>query len=446
MSEKQKKTIGRFEKVDLPALNLFALDAKIDTGADNSAIHCHNIIVDEALNRVTFNLLDPSHPDYNETSLTLPVHRKRWVKSSNGMREYRVYIKTTIEVMGEVYEAELSLTDRSSMNFPMLLGRKFLHNRFLVDVSKSGNSSDGGVRLGILSLGSELYSTRRLYEEAKKRGWSVEVVDYLRCATAMQRDELSIMYNGRELNDFDAIVPRIGASRTFYGTAIVRQFELMNTFSVNSSLAISRSRDKLRAHQILAKHGVDMPRTVFAAKVEDVDTIIDAVGGEPLIIKLIEGTQGVGVVLADTRKAAKSVLEAFYGLKVNLLLQEFIAEAKGADIRAFVVDGQVVAAMKRQGAEGDFRSNMHRGGYAQNIKLTRDEKALAVKAAKVMGLDVAGVDMLQSERGPLIMEVNSSPGLEGIEKATDVNVAEKIMDFIAKGLQATTPKKDRIGT
>lgn len=434
-----KKTVGRFEKINLPQLELFALDAKIDTGADGSALHCHDITINEADDEVSFCLLDPSHPDYNEKRITLPVARKRWVKSSNGMREQRVYVQTEIELLGEHYSIELSLTNRSTMRFPMLLGRKFLHNRFIVDVSKVAGEVEGeNVKIGILSLGPELYSTRRLYEEAKKRGWDAEVINYLNCATTMEQGRLSVSYKGRDISDLDAVIPRIGASRTFFGTAVVRQFELMGVFCANASIAISRSRDKLRSHQILAKHGVNMPRTLFAAKVEDVDDIIKAVGGTPLIIKMIEGTQGVGVVLAETHKAAKSVLEAFYGLKVNLLLQEFIEEAGGADIRAFVVDGKVVAAMKRQGAEGDFRSNIHRGGSAIPIKLSRAERELALKAARVMGLTVAGVDMLQSSRGPLIMEVNSSPGLEGIETTTGVNVAAKIMDLIAKDLGSTT--------
>jgi ribosomal protein S6--L-glutamate ligase len=299
--------------------------------------------------------------------------------------------------------------------------------------------------VAILSLGPELYSTKRLYEAAKAKGWDVEVINYLHCYATIEKDNLSIHYNGRNLNDVDAIIPRIGASRTFFGTAVVRQFELMNAMSVNSSLAISRSRDKLRSHQILAKHGLNMPRTIYASKVGDVDDLIQSIGGAPLIIKMLEGTQGVGVVLAETHKAAKSVLEAFYGLKVNLLVQEFIEEAKGADIRAFVVGGKVVGAMKRQGAEGDFRSNIHRGGSAQAIKLSKEERNLAVQAAKVMGLDVAGVDMLQSERGPLLMEVNSSPGLEGIENFTGIDIAGKIMDFIEKQMQTKSTKKDTIG-
>lgn len=440
-----KKTIGRYEKVDLPLLELFSLDAKVDTGADNNAIHCHQIEISKDEKEVSFQLLDPAHPDYNDKEFNMPIHRMRWVKSSNGERERRVYIKTEIIVMGESYEVEISLTDRSSMSFPMLLGRKFLQNRFLVDVSKQSSVQGDNFKVAILSLGPDLYSTRRLYEAAKARGWDVEVVNYLHCYANIEQGNLTVNYNGRSLGDVDVIIPRIGASRTFFGTAVVRQFELMNIMSVNSSLAITRSRDKLRSHQILAKHGLNMPKTIYATKVGDVDDLIRNIGGTPLIIKMLEGTQGVGVVLAETHKAAKSVLEAFYGMKVNLLVQEFIAEAKGADIRAFVVGGKVVGAMKRQGVEGDFRSNIHRGGTAQSIKLSRAEKNLAIQAAKVMGLDVAGVDMLQSDRGPLLMEVNSSPGLEGIETFTGIDIAGKIMDFIEQQMGSTRRKKDTIG-
>lgn len=442
---KSKATIGRFEKVSLPELGLAMLDAKVDTGADRSSIHCHNIEVDKKKRVVSFNLLDPSHPDYNEKKFTLPLHSMRWVKSSNGTKEYRVYVKTKIEMMGKEYPIELSLADRTAMSFPMLLGRKFLHNRFLVDVSKKGAINGNNIKVAILSLGAELYSTKRLYEAAKQRGWDVEIINYLKCYTTIENNNLKIYYKGRELNDIDVIIPRIGASKTFFGTAIVRQFELMNTLAINSSLAITRSRDKLRSHQIMAKNGINMPKTVYATKVDDVDSIIKIIGGAPLIVKVLEGTQGVGVVLAETQKAAKSVLEAFYGMSVNLLVQEFIEEAKGADIRAFVVGGKVVGAMKRQGAEGDFRSNIHRGGLAQAIKLTAEEKNMAIHAAKVMGLNIAGVDMLQSKRGPLLMEVNSSPGLEGIETFTKIDIAGKIMDFVSQELQKTLRKKDRVG-
>jgi ribosomal protein S6--L-glutamate ligase len=441
----EKKTVGRFEKIDLPDLELFNLDAKIDTGADTSSLHCSCIEVNETTKTVRFNLLDETHPDYDKKNIEMPVKRMKWVKSSNGQKEYRVYIQTKIVILDTTYNIELSLADRSKMSSPMLIGRRFLHNRFLVDVSKIGSENGKSIKLAILSKGPNLYSTKRLYEAAKQKGWEVEVINYVKCNTTIENENLKIFYNDRELTEIDAIIPRIGASYTFFGAAIVRQFELMDVFSANSSISITRARDKLRCHQILAKHGVGMPKTVFATKVEDVSTIIEQVGGAPLIIKMLEGTQGVGVVLSETKKAAQSVLEAFYGLKVNLLVQEFIEEAKGADLRAFVIDGKVVAAIKRQGLESDFRSNIHRGGSAKQIKLSKEERDLAVKAAKVMGLGIAGVDMLQSARGPLVMEVNASPGLEGIEKATGIDIAGKIMDYIEKQLQKTKRMTDKVG-
>jgi ribosomal protein S6--L-glutamate ligase len=257
------------------------------------------------------------------------------------------------------------------------------------------------------------------------------------------KGSLKIIYKGEVLPTPDAIIPRIGASRTFYGTAMVRHFEVMNVFSVAGNLAIARSRDKLRSLQILSKYSVDMPRTVFASNKASAKDVIKLSGGTPLVLKILEGTQGVGVVLVETQKAAQSVLDAFYGMEVNLLVQEFIKEAGGADIRAFVVNGEVVGAMKRQGAEGDFRSNLHQGGSATAYKLSRKEKSTALAAAKAMGLGVCGVDMIPSDRGPLVMEVNSSPGLEGIEKATDVDIAGKIMDYIEHSISPLPDNKKR---
>ena len=242
----------------------------------------------------------------------------------------------------------------------------------------------------------------------------------------------TVRYHGEELPTYDAIIPRIGASVTFYGTAVARQFEMMGTFNVNESVAISRSRDKLRSMQLLSRKGIGMPRTGFACKADNIKDLIRNVGGAPVVIKLLEGTQGIGVVLADTAKAAESIIEAFMGLKANILVQEFIEEAGGADIRCLVIGGRVVAAMKRQGAEGEFRSNLHRGGSAEVVKLTKEERATAVNAAKVMGLNVCGVDLLRAKNGPMVMEVNSSPGLEGIEKATGLDIAAMVFEFIEK--------------
>ena len=296
------------------------------------------------------------------------------------------------------------------------------------------------MKIAILSQDSNLYSTRRLKEAGEAQGHDIRVINYLRCYMNITSHRPEVVYNGKPLEDFDAIIPRIGASRTFYGTAVVRQFEVMGVFATNESQAISRSRDKLRCLQILAREGVGLPVTGFAHATQDIDGLIETVGGAPLVIKLLEGTQGIGVVLAETYQAAKSVIEAFRGLDANILVQEYIKEAQGADLRCFVVGGKVIAAMKRQGAEGEFRSNLHRGGQATTIKLTPEERSTAIRAAKAMGLRVAGVDLLRSNHGPVVMEVNSSPGLEGIEKVTEINVAGKIIEYIAKN---ATPGKNR---
>jgi ribosomal protein S6--L-glutamate ligase len=305
------------------------------------------------------------------------------------------------------------------------------------------------MKVYILSRDESLYSTQSLFNAALKKGWDVRIIDFLKCSIEIMKGELKINYLGEELDVPDAIIPRIGASRTFYGAAMVRHFEMMGAFSTSGNLAITRSRDKLRSLQVLSKFSVDMPKTVFASNESSAQDVIDLIGGAPLVLKILEGTQGVGVVLVDSVKAAKSVLDAFYGMEVNLLVQEFIEEAGGADIRAFVVGGKVVAAMKRQGAEGDFRSNLHQGGSASIYKLTRKEKSTAIAAAKAMGLGVCGVDMIQSSRGPLVMEVNSSPGLEGIETTTELDIAGNIMDFIEVSVQEKKLKKkikkDNIG-
>ena len=285
------------------------------------------------------------------------------------------------------------------------------------------------MKIAILSRNKDLYSTRRLVEAGQQAGHEVHVIDTLRCYMSMASLKPEIHYRGRVLEGYDAVIPRIGASITFYGTAVLRQLEMMGVFPINESVAITRSRDKLRSLQLLARKGIGMPVTGFANAPDDIPDLINMVGGAPLVIKLLEGTQGIGVVLAETRQAAESVIEAFMGLSANIMVQEYIKEAGGADIRCFVVDGKVVAAMKRQANEGEFRSNLHRGGTASLIRITPEERATAVRAAQVMGLNVAGVDILRSERGPLVMEVNSSPGLEGIEGATGKDVAAMIIKF-----------------
>jgi len=288
------------------------------------------------------------------------------------------------------------------------------------------------MKIAILSTNRNLYSTRRLVEAGEERGHEMPVINHKRCYMNITSHKPSIHLNGEPITGVDAVIPRIGASISFYGTAVVRQFEMMGVYSVNESVAITRSRDKLRALQLLSRKGIGLPVTGFANSPDDTQDLINIAGGAPVVIKLLEGTQGVGVVLAETRKAAESVIEAFRGLKANFMVQEYISEAGGADIRCLVIGDKVVAAMKRQGKEGEFRSNLHRGGTASLTKITPEERSTAVRSARAMGLNVAGVDLLRSNHGPVVMEVNSSPGLEGIENATKKDIAGMIIEFIEK--------------
>jgi ribosomal protein S6--L-glutamate ligase len=300
------------------------------------------------------------------------------------------------------------------------------------------------MNIAILSTGPKLYSTMRLKEAGEKRGHRVEIIDHMKCVLYIEKKNPIVLYQSRKLDYFDAVIPRIGASVTFYGAAVVRQFEMMKVFTAVESQALIRSRDKLRSLQILSRAGLGIPKTIFMDYSKETEGIIEAVGGAPVVIKLLEGTQGLGVVLAENKKAAQSVIEAFHGLKTRIIVQEFIKESKGADIRAFVVDGEVVGAMRRQAKEGEFRSNLHRGGTATIVKLNRHEKHAAIIASKKMGLGVAGVDMLPSKRGPLIVEVNSSPGLEGIEGATKIDIAGRIIQYLEKNAGKRKIQKDKI--
>jgi ribosomal protein S6--L-glutamate ligase len=297
------------------------------------------------------------------------------------------------------------------------------------------------MKIAILSRRHDLYSTRRLAEAAKLRGHQADVIDTLRCYMNVTSVSPTIHYKGKELPDYDAVIPRVGASVTFYGAAVVRQLKMMGVFTVNDSIAITRARDKLRCLQLLSKKGIGLPITGFAHSLDEIEDLIKMVGGPPLVIKFLEGTQGIGVILVETAKAARSMIEAFLGLKVNILVQEYIKEAGGADIRCFVVGNNVVAAMKRQAKSSEeFRSNLHRGGTATPIKITEEEREMAINAARIIGLNVAGVDIVRSDRGPLIIEINASPGLEGIEKTTGTDVAGKIIELIEDSIKS---EKDR---
>jgi ribosomal protein S6--L-glutamate ligase len=291
------------------------------------------------------------------------------------------------------------------------------------------------MKIAILSRKHSLYSTRRLVEAAHERGHSADVIDTLRCYMNISSSSPNVHYKGAVLKTYDAVIPRVGASVTFYGAALIRQLEMMGVFCVNDSVAITRARDKLRSLQILSKKGIGMPITGFAHSMAEIEDLIRMVGGPPLVIKFLEGTQGIGVILVETTSAARSVLEAFLGLKVNIMVQEFIREANGSDLRCFVVGGKVVAAMQRKAKSSEeFRSNLHRGGTAEPVQLTEEERKMAVRAAHIIGLNVAGIDLIRSNRGPLIMEVNASPGLEGIERTTGVNVAGEIIKFIEESM------------
>ncbi|MBX2962565.1 MAG: 30S ribosomal protein S6--L-glutamate ligase [Cyclobacteriaceae bacterium] len=301
------------------------------------------------------------------------------------------------------------------------------------------------MKIAILSRDAKLYSTNRIKEAGEKRGHHVEIIDHMKCVLFIEKKNPMVLYQGRRLDYFDAVIPRIGASVTFYGAAVVRQFEMMKVFTAIESQALIRSRDKLRSLQILSRAGLGLPKTIFMDYSRDTEGIIEAVGGAPVVIKLLEGTQGLGVVLAENKKAAQSVIEAFHGIHARIIVQEFVKESKGIDIRAFVVDGEVVGAMRREATrDGEFRSNLHRGGKATVVKLSRAEKSAAVAAARKMGLGIAGVDMLPSKRGPLIIEVNSSPGLEGIEGATKIDIAGKIISYLEKNAKKNKIQKDKI--
>lgn len=292
------------------------------------------------------------------------------------------------------------------------------------------------MKIVILSRNPDLYSTKRLVEAGEKRGHEMLILNHLKCTLSIEKNRADVFYRGAKITNVQAVIPRIGASATFYGAAVVRQFEMMKVFTAVESQALVRSRDKLRSLQLLSRAGIGMPKTVFASTTKYIDKLIEQAGGVPVVVKLLEGTQGVGVILAETQASAKSVIEAFLGVKVHLLVQEFVKEAKGADIRVFVVDGEIVGAMRRQGVKGDFRSNLHRGGTATALELSDEERSIAIRSAQKLGLGIAGVDMLQSNRGPLVLEVNSSPGLEGIEKATGVDIASKICEYVERSVSA----------
>lgn len=439
---------GWEEWIGLPDLGLPAIKAKIDTGARTSALHAHNIEVFGPANKpkVRFNVYPVAGKDTVMITCSAPIVDQREVTSSNGESERRYVIETKLDVAGQSWPIEVTLTDRSSMTSRMLLGRQALADHITIMASEKRLQPELGydvyhsaamrkaapkraLRIAVLSRENN-YSTRRLVEVGEERGHTVEVIDTTRCYMAINAMAPEVHYDGKRLPRYDAVIPRIGATITSYGTAVIRQFETTGTYCVNGSAGITASRDKLHAHQILASKKIGMPSTAFAASPRDTANILGLVGSAPVIVKLLESTQGKGVVLAETKKAAESVIDAFRGLRANFLVQDFVKEAAGEDIRCLVIDGKVVASMKRTGAEGDFRSNLHRGGSAKSVRITKEERETAVRAARAFGLGTSGVDLLRSSTGPKVLEVNSSPGFEGIEKATGKDIVGMVYDLV----------------
>ena len=450
--------VGWEEWLSLPELGLPALKAKVDTGAKTSALHAFDIEpFGRTRPRVRFMVQPiPARPDL-VIACSADIVDQREVTSSNGESEMRYVIETNVKMGDEMWPIEVTLTNRTNMSYHMLLGRQALGDRLTVapsdrfcqpelsyDVYASARVREAApkraLRIAVLSR-EDNYSTRRLVEEGEKRGHGVEIIDTSRCYMAINATSPEVYYDGKRLPRFDVVIPRIGASITSYGTAITRQFETLGTYCVNGAEGIASSRDKLYAHQLLARARIGMPTTAFAASPKDTSNLIGLVGTAPLIVKLLESTQGKGVVLAETKKAAESVIDAFRGLKASFLVQDFVQEAAGEDIRCLVIGGRVVAAMKRTGADGDFRSNLHRGGSAKVVRITKQERDVAVRAARTFGLGIAGVDLLRSSDGPKVLEVNSSPGLEGIETATGKNIASLLYDSIEKRVRPVPIRK-----
>ena len=454
-SNEPKIVIGSDEWCAFPTLNIPAIKARVDSGAKTSSLHAVNI---QPFSRngepwVTFEV----HPLQDNRKVMVhceaQVIDQRVIKSSNGDREKRIVIRVPLQLAEQQWDVELTLTNRDSMGYRMLLGREAMHGRVLVDPSglclqgepleqlnklyQTPLTRPSGLKIGLLASNPDLYSNRRIIEAAESRGHEIQFFNIKNCYMKLDATKPEIHYRGGTvLNDLDAVIPRIRPSMTFYACTLLRQFESLGIYCLNNSDAIAQSRDKLRALQLLLDNGLDIPTTGFANSPLDTGDLINMVGGAPLIIKLLEGTQGKGVVLAETRKAAESVINAFKSLNANILVQEFIKESSGKDLRCFVIDGKVVASIQRVAAPGEFRANIHQGGRAELIKITPEERRIAIKAAKAMELKVAGVDLIRSNKGPLLLEVNSSPGLEGIETATNADIAARMIMAIEKQVAA----------
>lgn len=455
MKVENRVVVGGTEWCSFPTLGIPHVLARVDSGAKTSALHAFNITRFERRGEgwISFEV----HPIQKVRRVVVRCEAqmvdRRTVRSSTGISEKRYVIRVPLKMGNNTWEVELTLSNRDSMGHRMLLGREAMSGRLLVDPDSEcvlGRVSEGqiekayeadalrqpkGLRIGVVASNPDLYSNQRLLEAGEERGHSMQFLNIKHCYMKLNSGEPGVHYRGgRVLGDLDAVIPRIRPSMTFYGSALTRHFEAMGVMTLNTAEAILRSRDKLHSLQLLLGKGLDIPTTGFAHSPSDTGDLIDMVGGAPLVVKLLEGTQGRGVVLGETRKAAESTINAFKSLNANLLVQEFIKEAGGRDIRCFVIEGKVVAAMERKAAEGEFRANLHQGGSATVTKITGDERLLAVRATKAMGLKVAGVDIIRSAKGPLILEVNSSPGLEGIEEATGKDVAGAMIGAIERQL------------
>ena len=451
----EKVIVGSEEWCSLPELKVPAIKVRVDSGAKTSALHAENIVAFEKNGEKWVRFI--VHPLQRNVKSIIACEAKiidkRIVKSSTGTRESRYVINTEISLGDLSWTIELTLTNRDSMGYRMLLGREAMAGKIIVDPDEHFNfgivtpeklkehyvakpTEKRGLRIGVLASNPELYSNQRIMEAGELRGHEMHFLNIKHCYMKLDAHQPEIHYRGgRVLNDFDAIIPRIRPSMTYYGCSLIRQFESLKVYSLNNAASITQSRDKLFSLQLLLSHGVDIPTTGFANSPLDTNDLINMVGGSPLIIKLLEGTQGKGVVLAETKKAAESVINAIKSLNANILVQEFIKEANGKDLRLFVVDGKVVAAMQREALPGEFRANIHLGGKASIVKVTSEEKKIAIKAAKAMNLKVAGVDIIRSSKGPLLLEVNSSPGLEGIEGATGKDIAGEMIKAIEKNFK-----------
>lgn len=452
--------MGWEEWLSFPDLGLKAILAKVDTGARTSALHTSVVEPFGPSNAPRVRFLVNPNPDKLdlEVTCTAPIVDRRNVTSSNGDTELRYVIHTNVQMGDRVWPIDMTLTNRENMSYRMLLGRTAIMDDMTVDPNHSrlqphlsfdlyGKSLrkppvSRPLNIALLTREPNNYSSQRIMEAAESRGHTIVPIDTNRCYMSIGTLSPEVHYDGSALPRFDAVIPRIGASTTAYGTAVLRQFANTGAYCLNSAESILNSRDKLLAHQLLSRAKVEMPLTAFANSPKDTAGLIDLVGGAPMVVKLLSSTQGRGVVLAETKKAAESLVDAFRGLEANFIVQEFVAEAAGADTRCFVIGNKVVGAMTRRAADGDFRSNLHRGGKAEAAKLTKLEREVAKRAVRQLGLSVAGVDVLRTESGPKILEVNSSPGLEGIERATGNDIALKIIEHLEQKIRVLSRNRE----